>query len=148
MSMLKNLKIVSIKRPATMPPILQRRNRLIAKIWEQQELAKAHQQGSSFSPAHARTITDPVTGSKRRIVTPKRIKPWWWTADNGKLCMGVRYGTKLLELAPGKSTIEVGTLDALQATLDTLKSAVADGELDAQIEQASGAIRQNLRKAG
>ncbi|MGE8615378.1 MAG: DUF6641 family protein [Achromobacter veterisilvae] len=148
MSMLKNLKIVSTNRPASMPPVVQRRNRLIAKIWEQQELAKAQQQGSSFSPAHTRTIKDPVTGSKTRIMTPKRIKPWWWTADNGKLCMSVRYGTQLLELAPGKSTIEIGSLDALQATLDTLKSAVASGELDAQIERASGAIRQSLRKAG
>jgi hypothetical protein len=45
MSMLTNLKLVAAKRPGSLPQIVQRRNRLISKIWEQTELAKAQQAG-------------------------------------------------------------------------------------------------------
>jgi hypothetical protein len=41
-------------------------------------------------------------------IIPKRIKPWWFVTDTGKLAFSVRYGTKLLELAKGKIAVEVG----------------------------------------
>ncbi|CUI07677.1 hypothetical protein BN2497_10131 [Janthinobacterium sp. CG23_2] len=60
--------------------------------------------------------------------------------------MIVKYGSKILELAKGKSAIEVGSMSELIPTLDTLKAAVAAGELDAQIDTASGTLRAGFAK--
>ena len=48
---------------------------------------------------------------------PKRVKPWWFTAENGKLALHVRYGSRALELAKGKFAIEVASDRDLAATL-------------------------------
>jgi hypothetical protein len=146
MSTLSSFKLVAAKRPIELSPVVQRRNRLIAKIWEQTELAKAQQNGQTFAPMHFRKIKDAETGICRRIETPKRIKPWWFTSESGKLCLLVRYGAKSLELAKGKTAIEIATHADLIPTLDMLKIAVGAGELDAQIELISGTLRSGFIK--
>lgn len=147
MSTLTSLKLVTAKRPSDMPPVVKRRNRLIAKIWEQTELAKSALEGKAYAPLHSRTIKDRETGEARRVEIPKRVKAWWFTADNGKVCLTVKYGAKVLELAKGKSAIEVGTMAELIPTLDMLNAAVAAGELDVQIDAASGSLRAGFAKA-
>jgi len=144
MSTLTSLKLVAAKRPSDIPPIVKRRNHLIAKIWEQTELAKNTLEGKTYAPLHARKVKDRETGEVRRVEAPKRIKAWWFTADSGKVCLIVKYGAKILELAKGKSAIEVGTIAELIPTLDMLKAAVAAGELDSQIDTASGCLRANF----
>jgi hypothetical protein len=146
MNTLTSLKLISAKRLSDVPPVVKRRNRLIAKIWEQTELAKGAQDGKAYAPLHTRTVKVRETGDVRRVEAPKRIKAWWFTADNGKVCLIVKYGAKILELAKGKSAIEVGSMAELIPTLDTLKAAVAAGELDAQIDTASGTLRAGFAK--
>lgn len=147
MSTLTSLKLVTAKRPSDIPPVVKRRNRLIAKIWEQTELAKSALEGKAYAPLHSRTIKDRETGEARCVEIPKRVKAWWFTADNGKVCLTVKYGAKVLELAKGKSAIEVGTMAELIPTLDMLNAAVAAGELDVQIDAASGSLRAGFAKA-
>lgn len=141
MTTLTSLKLVTAKRPSDVPPVVKRRNRLIAKIWEQTELAKSMLEGKTYAPLHTRKVKDRETGEARRVETPKRVKAWWFTADNGKVCLTVKYGAKVLELAKGKSAIEVGTLAELIPTLDILKAAVDVGELDTQLVTASETLR-------
>ncbi|PRF69042.1 hypothetical protein C6Q09_15830 [Burkholderia multivorans] len=141
MSAIANLKIVAAKRPGALPQIVQRRNRLIAQIWEQTELAKAQQAGTSFTLTKFRSVKDAESGERRNVEVQKRVRAWWWTAENGRIHMSVKYGAKTLELAKGKQAIEVGTLEDLIPTLDTLKAAVVAGELDAQI----GAVSDQMR---
>jgi hypothetical protein len=144
MSTLNTLKLVATKRPGALPQIVQRRNRLIAKIWEQTELAKAQQEGKTFQPTRFRSVKDAETGERRDVESPKHVRAWWFTAENGKLCIQVRYGAKTLELAKGKTAIEVGSTDNLIPTLEALKAAVAAGELDAQIEAVSETMRSGF----
>lgn len=144
MSAIANLKIVAAKRPGALPQIVQRRNRLIAQIWEQTELAKAQQAGTSFTPTKFRSVKDAETGERRNVEVQKRVRAWWWTAENGRIHMSVKYGAKTLELTKGKQAIEVGTLEDLIPTLDTLKAAVMAGELDAQIETVSAQMRSGF----
>ena len=47
----------------------------------------------------------------------------------------------MIELAKGKTAVEVATAEDLIKTLEIIKGAVEAGDLDAQIEQASGAVR-------
>ncbi len=52
----------------------------------------------------------------------------------------------MLELAKGKSAIEVATAAELISTLELIRKAVSDGELDTQIDTASGAVRAGFKK--
>jgi hypothetical protein len=146
MGELANLKLVTTKRPSSVPTLLQRRNRLIAKIWEQVQLAKAQQEGKVFSPTVFRTIKNIETGMRSTVESSKRIRPWWWTAENGKVCITVKYGAKAIELAKGKSAIEVGSLEELVPVLETLKAVVSAGELDAQLELVSKSLSTGFRQ--
>lgn len=87
-----------------------------------------------------KTVKD-VDGSRKNIEIQKRVRPWWFVAAEGKVCVNVRYGAKLIELAKGKTAVEVATAEDLIKTLEVIKTAVEAGELDTQIEQASGAVR-------
>lgn len=60
--------------------------------------------------------------------------------------VAVRYGAKQIELVKGKNAIEVGSMDDLIVALEAVKEAVTAGDLDAQIEQASGAFRAGFAK--
>ena len=46
----------------------------------------------------------------------------------------------------GQNAIEVANLDDLAAVIETVKSAVETGELDAQIEAASGSLKAGFKK--
>ena len=72
------------------------------------------------------------------------MKAWWFVAENGKLVLSVRYGTKVLELAKGKWAVEVGSEKDLLPVLETLKGAVLAGELDTQIDAASDKLREGF----
>ena len=124
--------------------MVQRRNKLSSQLWEQIELARASAEGKSYAPLRMRTVTDKLTGERKTVESAKRVKQWWFVADSGKVFLQVRYGTRLLDLAKGKNSIEVGTGTELLAVLEVVKSAVEAGELDAQIEAASAAVRERF----
>lgn len=146
MTTLMSLKFVSETRPSHVVPVVQRRNRLISKIWEQIQLAKAEQSGTKFAPMHSRAVTNRETGERLKVEMPKRVKPWWFTAENGKVCLNVKYGTKVIEFAKGKSAVEVGGMSNLVPVLETLKATVAAGEIDAQIDLISSRLRAGFAK--
>lgn len=146
MSILSTLKFVNAKRPTQMSPMQIRRNKLGSKIGEQIQLANALANGTTYQPKRIKTVRDNETGMTRTVEMPKRIKQWWWTADNGKVCLSIRYGAKLLELAKGKMACEVASGKELVAALEAIKTAVEQGELDTQIEAASGALKAGFKK--
>ena len=76
----------------------------------------------------------------------KRIKPWWFTTDAGKLALHVRYGSRVLELAKGKFAVEVPSERDIAPTLDLIKAAVLAGELDAAMDAASVKLREGFHK--
>ncbi len=146
MSNLNSLKLVAAKRPEAVTPILQRRNKLSNQLWEQIELARAHAEGRNFSPTKLRNVVNKETGERTRIEVAKRVKQWWFVAENGRLCFQVRYGTRILDLAKGKNSIEIANDSELISVLETVKKCVESGELDAQIDAASNAVRQRFVK--
>jgi hypothetical protein len=58
----------------------------------------------------------------------------------------VRYGSRVLDIAMGKNAIEIASMNDLIAVIETVKSAVETGELDAQIEAASGSLKARFKK--
>ena len=144
MSAFNGLKLVAAKRLQAAAPIVQRRNKLSNQLWEQIELARASAEGRTYAPVKLRNVTDKATGERTRVESVKRVKQWWFVADTGRVCIQVRYGTRVLELAKGKNSIEVGSGTELLAVLETVKKCVEAGELDAQIEAASAAVRERF----
>ncbi len=145
MSTLANFKFTAAKKPTQQPAVVQRRNKLSRKLFEQIELAKAQRDGRVYAPTRMRRYKDAETGIAQMIETPKRIKAWWWTGQDGKLCLTVFYGSRALSFGKGRSAIEVGSNDQLLTTLEAVKRAVEAGELDAEIEAASGALKANFK---
>ena len=145
MATLASLKLVTAKKPTQLPPVMHRRNKLSAKVFEQIQLARAQNDGTTFSPTRIKTFTNTV-GQRVQVTAPKRVKAWWFVAENGKCCIAIRYGSKILELAKGKTAIEVASGAALIDALEAVNAAVLAGELDSQIEAASGQLRSSFTK--
>lgn len=145
MSALASLKLIAAKKTNKLSPIAARRQKMIGRIDEQLELARAMQEGRLYTPTKLRSVTN-EHGVKTTITVTKRVKPWFWQADNGKLCVALRYGAKVIELAKGKTAVEIASNEELVATLGLLKDAIAEGELDAQIEAVAGALKAGFKK--
>ena len=145
MATLASLKLVVAKKPTQQPPVIHRRNKLSAKVYEQIQLARSQNDGTVFAPTRTKTVTN-AEGNRVQITQLKRVKAWWFVAENGKCCIAIRYGSKVLELARGKTAIEVASGAALIDALEAVSAAVIAGELDAQIEVASGQLRSAFVK--
>ena len=146
MNALNGLKLVASKKNRTLSPVAHRRNKLVNKLHEQIELCEAQKAGEIYAPRRLRTVTNKQTGERVTIEAVKRVKEWFWINDSGKINLAVRYGSKVLELAKGKNAIELASGDELIAALHALKAAALAGELDVQIEAASGALRAGFVK--
>ena len=146
MTTLSELKLTTAQKPTNIPQVQQRRNKLVKRLWEQSELAKAQQAGTQFAPIKFRTLTDKATGERKQVEVGKRVKAWWFVTDAGKLALSVRYGTKVLELARGKYAIEVAAEKDLVATFEIIKAAVLAGELDTAIDAAANKLRAGFAK--
>ncbi len=146
MSALESLKLTTAKKPTHIPAIVFRRNKLSSKLWEQIQLAKSQIEGTPFVVTKFKSIKDKETGLRKQVEIPKRIREWWFKNDAGKVCVSVKYGTKVIELAKGKHSVEVDSAQNLVKALELVKQAVEAGELDAQIESASGALKLGFKK--
>jgi hypothetical protein len=146
MSGLSALKLVQAKREKGNSPQHARRQKLSTKLAEQIQLAKAQQSGTEFSPVRVRTVKDEATGQSRKVEVPKKLKPWWWTDEKGKLCITVRYGARALEVIEGRNAIEADDIAGVISTLEVLRTAVEAGELDARIDSVSSLVMKGFGK--
>ena len=146
MSGLNALKLVQAKREKGNSPQHARRQKLSTKLAEQIQLAKAQQSGAEFSPVRVRTIKDEATGQSRKVEVPKKIKPWWWTDEKGKLCITVRYGARTLEIVDGKNAIETDSIADVITSLQVIRTAVDSGELDKRIDAVMGQVKAGFAK--
>lgn len=141
------LKFVAQKRPTQIPAVQLRRNKLANKLHEQIQLVTAKKDGKNFAPLHFRSVRDRDTGEIKRIELPKRIRPWFFTSDNGKICLQIKYGSKVIDISgKNKSTIELASTDDLIKTLELVKTATLAGELDALLESAGLKLRDGFTK--
>ena len=146
MSGLNALKLVQAKREKGSSPQHARRQKLSTKLAEQIQLAKAQQSGTEFFPVRVRTVKDEATGLSRKVEVPKKLKPWWWTDDTGKLCITVRYGARTLEIVEGKNAIETDSIADVITSLQVIRTAVDSGELDKRIDAVMGKVKAGFTK--
>jgi hypothetical protein len=125
--------------------VQQRRNKLATKVWEQIQFARAQQNGEHFTVKKFKTVKD-LEGNHKSMEINKRVRPWWYVAQDGKVCLNIRYGARIIEFVKGKSAVEVNSPEELIKALEIIKGAVEAGELDSQIEQVSGAVKAGFRR--
>jgi hypothetical protein len=145
-SILNTLKLTAARKSRAQPDLVKRRNKLLQKLTEQRELAAALQQGQHYAPKRLRSLRDAETGARVVKEIAVRIKPWFWTGEKGECLLAINYGSKQIELQKGKTAIDVGTADNLVTVLETVITAVKNGELDVQIEAASVKLRDGFKK--
>ena len=146
MSALNSLKLVAAVRINAMSPVQFRRNKLSAKLADQIALATAMKEGKTYVATRVRNVKDRITGEVQSVEQTRKVRPFWFKAESNKLCVQLRYGTKVLDFAKGKNSVEVANESELVSVLETLKKAVEIGELDAQMTTASEAVRKRFKK--
>jgi hypothetical protein len=146
MTILNKFNLVVSKRVANTNPIFAKRNKLLAKLDEQIELATAKNEGRAYLPTKLKTYINNETGEKKVIETTKRVKEWYWLNADGKIILTVKYGSKTLELNKGKNAIELDNESEVINTYKLLKEAVTNGELDDAIKLISKVTKDNFVK--
>ena len=120
-------------------PILDRRAKVIARLEEQKLILK--------DPNYTRKSQTWVTKDGERVMVEKqqRVPLWWRQHPNGSYAFFIRSGLKAIEFEKGKPAIAVSSLDKLPSVIDTLITAIRNGELDQQFAEAGK--QANSRKA-
>ena len=143
MQLLKSLKLVHYEHPTHRNPRLHRRHKLLAKLSEQLQLAR----NSEYQPTKTQYVSN-ADGNWTPVQRSKRIRRWWNVKADGTVQLTIRYGSKALELAKGKNVVEIASESELVPTLEQIRDAVEQGELDELIEaQAAWRNRVNTIKA-
>jgi hypothetical protein len=148
MSHLKGLKFTSaVPVRASADPVVRAREKMIAALAEQKQMAEAKIAGQHFAPTHVVRKKN-AEGQRVEVEALKRVRQGWFSDASGKTFFAIRYAGKPIEFAKDKNAIEVGELSALPAVLDTLVEAIRAGELDGQLTAAAAARGLMLRKTG
>lgn len=134
MTGISSLKLVSSTPVRSVDPKLARRKKLCKKLLEQLEMARSMKAGERFEVIVSKRVRDPETDELREVKLPKKLRPWWWTAEDGKTYLTLRYGARTLELVKGRNAIEADGLDGVISSLEVVQKAVLVGELDEQIQ--------------
>jgi len=142
---LSSLKIVSAKPQFSADPLMLRRQKLIVKLNEQLAMAKAMASGETYAVKRLRSVKD-ESGVVQTVEVSKRLRPWWYQSQNGKVAISLRYGSRVIDLAKGKNAVEVANSDELIGVIGKLIAAVDAGELDQQISSTADAVRARVNK--
>ena len=142
MSGLKALSLIAAPIQVARDPKLVRREKLLAQLDQQLSLARDEE----FMVRTKRWIRQD-DGSKVLTERVKRVNRWWRDDGKGGCFMVLRYGNKLVELAPGKTAVAVGSKDQLESVIVTVMNAVRDGELDGAIGILQGRLGRKKSQA-
>jgi hypothetical protein len=144
---LSTLKFVSVKRMQSgTDPTLFRRQKMIKKLDEQIAMAKAVAEGRSHMVTRMRRVKDTDSGLKRVVETSVSARQWWFLSDSGKIAVQLRYGSRVIVLSKNRNAVEVGSMAEVLPVLETLKTAILQGELDNEICVAADMVRARFKK--
>jgi hypothetical protein len=145
MSVLKTLKLADAKPVHNVTAKDRGRAKLINYLDEQRALVSAQLEGKTFQ-ATKTVFRTGEAGERVRVEAVRNVRRGWFTDAAGTLFFQIRYGAKPLELAKGMTAIQVETVEALPATIDTIKQAVTAGELDAVLAAAAVERKKNFKR--
>ena len=130
MTVLDTLNFVAFNLLQNNNLIAVRHRKLIAKIDEQIQLNV----NKDYTPTQHEWVSE-EHGNQRKVEVSKCVKRWWTASVDGKINLVVRYGSKPLEFAKGKTAIELATKSEVANVLTKVREAFELGELDVLIEK-------------
>jgi hypothetical protein len=116
-----SISLVSVQKPTTNTPVLQRRNKLTANIEQQITKIGSFREGKRIS------------------------REQFWV--DGSIYLQLRYGKQPLEISKGMSTLKAATWDDLVGQLDEIKTITVAGGLDDALSACANAVRSNFKAA-
>jgi hypothetical protein len=128
MSSLSKLTIKAVSRQSKLSPIEARRNKLLAGINEQMEVADAAMRGEQYAVTVPQW-TKNEAGEKVRVQRQKVVRSWFFAQDGG-FYVQCKYGAKAISLSKDGNAVFVKQLAEVKPTLEMLRSATKNGELD------------------
>lgn len=137
MSVIASLKLIEFKPQNAQGRIFVRRRKLVEKIEQQIKLVA----DPSYAPTKLIWAAD-ENGIQQRREVAKRIKRWWVENIDGSAQLTIRYGSKPLELARGKSAIACENIEVIGSILENVKQAVIDGEFDNILNGQVSAVKK------
>lgn len=137
MSVIASLKLVEFKPQMAQGRIFVRRRKLVEKIEQQIKLVA----DPSYAPTKLIWAAD-ENGIQQRREVAKRIKRWWFENIDGTVQLTIRYGSKPLELARGKSAIACENVSVIATILESIKQSVIDGEFDVILNGQVSAVKK------
>ena len=146
MGHLENLKIVAQQQKRVGNKTEHRRVKLLEKLDEQLAMVQALIDGEVFTKSKTAYVKN-EDGQRVLIEKQKRVRPWYWMNGAGGCFFQVWYGSKVIELKPGMTAVQVGKRDELLAVIRSIIDAVRFGELDVQIEDVAERNKEQLRKS-
>jgi hypothetical protein len=147
MSHLSKLKIVAQAAKRQQTKSEHRRAKLLEKLDDQLAMIDALITGETFT-RHRRAWQTNETGQRVLVERVKRTRPWYWMSGAGGCYFSVWYGSKVLELKPGMTAIQVNKREDLPDAIRQIMDAVRFGELDIQIEDVAEKGTADLRLKG
>jgi hypothetical protein len=146
-TVLSSLKVINAVKQVANDSTQFRREKLCKKLDEQINLAIAVSEGNTYTVKRQRNIKDKESGLTTTVEVNKRVRQWWFVnRDTNKVALQLRYGTKVIEFAKGKNAIEVNSGEELITTLQKLRTATMNGELDECINTASLLVKARFKK--
>ena len=144
MSNLSKLKIVAQAAQRQQSKSEHRRGKLLEKLGDQLAMIEAQINGETFTRMRRIWRTDEM-GERVLVDRVKRTRPWYWMSGAGGCYFSVWYGSKMLELKPGMTAIQVNKREELPDAIRAVMEAVKQGELDIQIEDVAEQGTAELR---
>ena len=136
MSHLSRLKIVAQQQRRLQTKTEHRRAKLLEKLDEQLAMVQALIAGERYTTTRRVWQTNDE-GRRVSIDRPKRMRPWYWMSGAGGCYFSAWYGSKVIELKPGMTAIQVNKREDLPDAIRSVMEAVKQGELDIQIEDVA-----------
>lgn len=135
MSHLAKLTLTETTPNQPLTPLARKRIKLMQKLDQQILAAEAAGEGLQHKEEVKRWVTNKETGEREQIIQSRPVKKWWWANAHGALMITLKDGNKIIPLDDKHTSIEVGGIEQLAGTLETIRAAVIAGELDAQLEK-------------
>ncbi|MEP2980689.1 MAG: hypothetical protein ABJO86_14450 [Lentilitoribacter sp.] len=135
MSNLSKLTLTTTTPNQPLTPLARKRIKLLRKLDQQLLAAECTSEGIEHTEEVERWVKNEQTGEKELIIQSRPVKKWWWANEHGALMLTLKDGNKIIPLDEKNKSIEVGGIEDLTGTIETVRAAVIAGELDNQLNK-------------
>ncbi len=128
MTLVSELNLVPVVKPATQNPVVARRQRLVRGIESQISRIENELQGNHYAS------------------NGRKAPSWYWMDDSGTWYCAVKYAKKPIELAKSKYAFQCTSLEEVIEHLGVVKEYVLRGEFDDKLDAVAKGVRRNFKR--